>query len=452
MRRPDVLERPSIRLPVGVRDFLPRAAARRRALAEAFLGEFEHWGYERIITPAFEYADVLARGMGADARAIHFVEPATGEVVALRPDITPQVARLAATRLSDVGGPIRLSYEGSVLRLTAGARGQRELIQAGVELLDAPSPDGDAEVLSLAAAALHAAGIDEVTIDVGHVALARAAFDGLNGAARSELRSLVGKKDQDAVGRLAATLGLPPAHRKLLEALPSLWGDPQPVLARARKLAPSAEVKGALVDLERALELAGPETEARFTLDLGEVRGFEYYTGLRFAAFVPGAGDAVLLGGRYDDLVARYGRNARATGFAIDVEAVAQAQKAAGIAAPDAPPGALIVAEAVPRERAFHIARAMRAAGARVAVDLGHRRGDHEIRAYAAGVGLSVALVLSRKGARYLSVDGAEGDKALPVPADLVARAEKGEGAALSAALHLSPSRRARRVQARRST
>src|SRR5436190_14861537 len=103
-----------IRLPVGVRDFLPPAAARRRAIAEALLEEIERWGYDRIITPAFEYLDVLARGLGDGGRAaaIRFVEPATGEVVALRPDITPQVARIAATRLGESRGPIRLAYEG----------------------------------------------------------------------------------------------------------------------------------------------------------------------------------------------------------------------------------------------------------------------------------------------------------------------------------------------------
>ncbi|HYU15967.1 MAG TPA: ATP phosphoribosyltransferase regulatory subunit, partial [Candidatus Acidoferrum sp.] len=112
-----------IRLPAGVRDFLPPAAARRRALSERLLGEFESWGFERIITPLFECADVLERGLGTDARAaaIRFVEPVTGEVVALRPDITPQVARLVATRMNGTSGPIRLCYEGAVARMATGA-------------------------------------------------------------------------------------------------------------------------------------------------------------------------------------------------------------------------------------------------------------------------------------------------------------------------------------------
>ena len=116
---------------------------------------FDGWGYSRIVTPAFEVADVLERGLGKDARAaaIRFVEPGTGQIVALRPDITPQVARVVATRMRDVPRPLRLSYEGSVMRMATG-HGQRELVQAGIELMGAQSPDGDAEVLALASAVL----------------------------------------------------------------------------------------------------------------------------------------------------------------------------------------------------------------------------------------------------------------------------------------------------------
>ncbi|HET9991954.1 MAG TPA: ATP phosphoribosyltransferase regulatory subunit, partial [Kofleriaceae bacterium] len=163
---------PPIRLPSGVRDFLPRAAARRRDLAEKVMGVFEAWGYARVITPMFECADVLERGMGAGAKAaaIRFVEPGTGEIVALRPDITPQIARVVATRLADVPGPIRLCYEGAVTRL-AGDHGQREILQAGIELVDA-SDAGDAEVLAVATAVLERLQLD-AHLDLGHVAPAR---------------------------------------------------------------------------------------------------------------------------------------------------------------------------------------------------------------------------------------------------------------------------------------
>jgi len=135
-----------------MRDFPPRAAAARRRIAEALLAVFERWGYARVITPAFEYEDVLALGLGRSARdaTVRFVEPSSGRVVGLRPDITPQIARLVATRFADEPGPLRFAYEGTVVRLERGARSQRELIQTGVELLGVSAPHGDAEVIALA--------------------------------------------------------------------------------------------------------------------------------------------------------------------------------------------------------------------------------------------------------------------------------------------------------------
>jgi ATP phosphoribosyltransferase regulatory subunit len=401
-----------IRLPVGVRDFLPRAAARRRAIAEALLAEFERWGYDRIITPAFEYLDVLERGLGTDARAtaLRFVEPATGEVVALRPDITPQVARLAATRLAETDGPIRLCYEGSVLRLQPGARGQRELIQAGVELIDAPSPDGDAEAIALASAAMAAAGLDEAVLSVGHVGVARSALGGLDAALAAELGERIGKKDRLGVAALAAGARLPPRRRKLLEALPELYGPPAEVLRRARALPLDAAAKRAVDELSRALELASShDLAAALTVDLGELRGFDYYTGLRLHGYAQGPGDALLAGGRYDDLLARFGRPARAVGFAVDVEAVAESQKAREARDGQLGPrgrGALVADLSGSNGRAFRVARGLRAAGVRAAVDLASRRREEDVLAYARTARVRAAVVLDGRRARILPVDG----------------------------------------------
>ena len=324
----------SIRLPSGVRDFLPRAAARRLSLAARLGRVFEAWGYARIITPVFECADVLERGLGGDARAaaIRFVEPGTGEVVALRPDITAQVARLVATRLADHEGPVRLCYEGAVYRLSgrlADEMGQREIIQAGVELIDLPAPSGDAEVLAVASAALASASLSETRLDVGHVAPVRYVLGAVSDAMRDDLTRALAKKDRARLRSLAANL--PPAVAPLVEPLGSLWGAVEPTLARARALPWPEDVRASLdqlrVVLAKFAELVDPPLP-ELTLDLGDVRGFDYYTGVRFAGYAGGAPDAVLRGGRYDSLIGRYGRPARATGFAIDVEALAQAQRA----------------------------------------------------------------------------------------------------------------------------
>jgi ATP phosphoribosyltransferase regulatory subunit len=336
------------------------------------LAVFEAWGYARLITPMFECADVLERGLGADARAaaIRFVEPGTGEVVALRPDFTPQVARLAATRMHDLGGPVRLCYEGAVHRL-AGPRGQREILQAGVELIGASPDDGDAELIGLAAAVLGSLGIAEVRLDVGHVAPARAVLAAAEPELRARLHDALAKKDRAGVGRAAA--GLPASWRPLAEALPRLWGPAAQVLADARALAWPDEVARAI---EHVAAVVGG---AEVSIDLGEVRGFDYYTGLRLAGYARGAGDAVLRGGRYDELVGRYGPAAPAIGFAVDIEAIAQAYRAADVAIPA--PTAVLVCGA--RGPALALAAALRAAGVRAAAD--HGAGDRATYARAAG-------------------------------------------------------------------
>ena len=354
-----------IRLPSGVRDFLPRAAARRRALAERVLDVFDAWGYARIITPVFECADVLERGLGDGARAaaIRFVEPGTGEVVALRPDITAQVARLVATRLADHEEPVRLCYEGAVYRMGDEiGLGQREILQAGIELIDAPEPTGDAEVLAVAAAALAAAELPDTRLDVGHVAPARHVLARCpDDDARARLTGALAKKDRAGLRRVAA--GLPAEVAALAEALGGLWGPAQPTLARAAELPWPADVREAIGTLAAALvafgELVDPPAPP-VSVDLGDVRGLPYYTGVRFAGYAAGAPDAVLRGGRYDDLIGRYGRAARATGFAIDLEALAQAQRVTGIAPPPARPGVAVFGA-----HAAELARALRARGLR---------------------------------------------------------------------------------------
>ena len=415
-----------VRLPAGVRDFLPRAAARRRAIAERLLAAFEAWGYARIVTPVFECADVLERGLGADARAaaIRFVEPGTGEVVALRPDITPQVARLAATRLADVDGALRLCYEGAVNRLTQPGRGplaQREVLQAGVELIggaDDAVAAADAEALAVAAAALAAIDPGHVLIDVGHVAPARWVLDAV-GPARDAVAAALARKDRAGTARAVA--GAAPEVAAAAVALVGLWGPVDDALARARALPWPAEVAAALDELEAAVAAAHRLAPgARFTADLGELRGFDYYTGLRFAGYLHGAGDAVLRGGRYDQLVGRYGRPARAIGLAVDIEAVAHAQDARLVDAPAPSPGLLV--SAVDRVVAGAIAAGLRAHGLRAAVDLAGTGGDRA--AYAADTGWTHLLAIAGDGATLVSLAGGA---SAPIPADAIARAADGD-------------------------
>ena len=416
-----------VRLPAGVRDFLPRAAARRRAIAERLLASFEAWGYARIITPVFECADVLERGLGGDGRAqaIRFVEPGSGEVVALRPDFTPQVARLAATRLADTGGPLRLSYEGAVNRMSGRALAPREILQAGIELIGADGVDADAEAIALAATALAATGLPpaEIQLDLGHVAFAAEALAAADDAHRDDVATALARKDRGAIVRAAA--GESPEVAARLVALVGLWGAIDDVIARARAVPWSAPTAAALDHLaavaERVRELA---PAARLSLDLGLQRGFEYYTGVRFAGYARGAADAVVRGGRYDGLIARYGRATGAIGFAVDIEAIAGAQRAAQIAPPEPPRGALVVGPDV--RRAARIAAALRAHGVRAAAHLGAPPPP----GFAAEAGWSHVLTAGEHDASL-----AAGARVASIPVAAVTAAAAGDAAPLVAIL-----------------
>jgi ATP phosphoribosyltransferase regulatory subunit len=369
---------PSLRLPAGMRDFAPGAAAARRRIAETLLGVFARWGYARVITPAFEYEDVLALGLGTAGReaAIRFVEPSSGQVVALRPDITPQIARLIATRFRDETGPLRLCYEGTVLRMDRRARTQRELIQAGVELAGVDSPRGDAEVIALGAAALAAAGLERPTIDLGHLGLAREVLGALDlpGDALELARGRIAKKDRVGLAEVLRRARGPKAVIDFAARLPELSGPPA-ILAVALKAAPTPGIKRALQNLDSVVrELEQRRIAGILHVDLGEVRGFDYYTGIRLQGFVAGASEPVLQGGRYDGLLARYGRACPAVGFAVDVEETAGAIEAAGAPSPisvddEERVGGVLISG--PPLQALRLADELRAEGRRVAVDYG---------------------------------------------------------------------------------
>src|SRR5262249_14336088 len=283
------------------------------------------------------------------------------------------------------------------------ARGQRELTQAGVELFDAPQSEGDAEVIALAAEALAGSGIDDLTIDLGHMGFLRAALRNLP----TELREALARKDARRVERLAAAAGLPAERRKLVSALPRLRGEPQAVLREARRLA-GGLLRQALDELAQALyELKAHDVGAAITIDLGEGRGFDYYTGVRFAGFSARCGDALLTRRRYGDRCGRYGHSARATGFAVDVEAVAGALEvrgAPGQQSAPSPRGGVLVAG--PRPLAPRIAAGLRRRGQRAACDPNPDASERALRAQAAHWGYARVLLVTPRGASFLDPSG----------------------------------------------
>ncbi|HVI93218.1 MAG TPA: ATP phosphoribosyltransferase regulatory subunit [Anaeromyxobacter sp.] len=316
-------------LPSGLRDLLPDHSAHLAELSGKLHEVFTRFGYRRLFLPTLERLDVVERGLSAAALAdvMKFVEPGSGEVVAIRPDITPQIARLYAARPDALPSPARLCYDGPVLRAREARAGRpREVYQAGVELLGAGGPAADAEALVVLAKALERVGLEGAIVEVGHARFAHAVIEaaGLPPRARADAWEALGRKDELALAALARKGRGTPRARAAMPELAALYGDG--ALSRARAIVRSVPAAApALAEVTAALQRARRRGVAEVAVDLGETRGLGYYTGITFAGYAPGAGSAVATGGRYDELLARFGRPGPAIGFAVDLEFATQA-------------------------------------------------------------------------------------------------------------------------------
>jgi ATP phosphoribosyltransferase regulatory subunit len=392
-----------------MRDLLPEEAGRRRALTRRVLDHAALWGYELVTPPAFEFATVLERGLGAldPSDVLRFVEPESGEVAALRPDVTPQMARIVATRLARGPRPIRLSYEATVVRRRQGrARRHRQIAQVGVELCGLGGRDGDLEILELAAGSARAAGLDRFVIDLGHAAIARPLIHVLPMAIRSAVADALEKKDGAAIeGLVAGASAVPVDVARALIELTELEGGAADVDALHRRgrdvlaKTPAASAVDEIVELFHAAARLG-ELADRLRLDLGGVRNLAYYSGLIFQVLAPGAGEPIGGGGRYDDLLARFDAPMPAVGFALSLEAVERALEAAG--RHEGPAPRVLVALAEPDGRA--VADRLRAAGI-AAVEW--RNAGHVSFAQAMAARFSHIIGRSGPGIFAQSADGA---------------------------------------------
>ncbi len=332
-------------LPDGIEEVLPPEAARIEAARRQVLDLFQRWGYEFVVTPHIEYLESLLTGAGQDLdlRTFKVIDPQTGRQMGFRADITPQVARIDAHTLRREG-PNRLCYAGSVLHAQPRAlTTSRSPIQLGAELYGDASPASDVEVISLLLEMLELAAVPDVHIDLGHVGiyrgLARAA--NLSGEVEQQLFDALQRKAVDEVAAL--TENVPADLQKMLRALAELCGEREVLdLAQACLVEAPEDVHLALDELiaiADTLERRYPEVPLYF--DLGELRGYHYHTGVVFAAFVPGVGQSIAQGGRYDDIGADFGRARPATGFSTDLKtlvtlgAMQLDEPEAGVWAPD---------------------------------------------------------------------------------------------------------------------
>ena len=348
--------------------FVGEEARRRRRIEETVVSVFEGWDYEEIIPPLFDYADVFA-GEALAPKTYSFVGR-DGNVLALRPDFTSLLAKIAAGRLRDRKAPLRLYYSGEVVRYEPVKAGrQSELHQMGLEHLGGEARAADAEVLAIAAECLERLGARGLVLALGHVGVFNGLVEGagLDAERLEALRERVESKDPAGVRRALEGPALPAPTAAALERLTAMAGGLEILDEAARAFASCAAARPRRSDELRAV--AGALRTAgladRLAVDLGEVRGLDYYTGLVFRVFAPGLGFEVGGGGRYDTLLARFGRPLPAVGFMLGLDRVALLLERQG-AAPEAAPSPAVNVHGEDLGAALAEARARRASGTRV--------------------------------------------------------------------------------------
>jgi ATP phosphoribosyltransferase regulatory subunit len=307
--------------PPGALDLTGDAARRRRALQRAAVAVLERAGYEELLPPTFEYEDVFLRagGTGVAERLLRFPDR-DGRILALRYDFTSSIARIASTTFAGARLPLRLSYSGRVYRQEPERGGRpRETLQVGAELLGEASLEADVEIVRLTLDLIRGAGLTDFQVNLGHVGVLAPGLAALEEPLRAQVRRWIDRKDRGGLTRALAGRG---GDAATLLRLPFVIGRREAVeTALAATPAPAVAGLRHLLALDDALT---PTERSHVVYDLGEVRGLDYYTGVHFEVYVSGAGRAAGAGGRYDELMGRFGRPMPAVGVSLDLDAIAE--------------------------------------------------------------------------------------------------------------------------------
>jgi ATP phosphoribosyltransferase regulatory subunit len=288
-------------IPSGTRDVLPDEMRELRTIEAALRQTFERWGYGEISTPALEYEDTLARADVGDAKPTYRLFDEHGDVLVLRSDMTVPIARVVGTRYATAPTPLRFFYLAHAYRGVRPQRGQpREFLQGGIELVGSPSPDGTIECLTMLCASLYPALLDAVGVDR---------------EARAGVLHELYTQDFAGLERKVGALGLDTDAAHLLVSLPQVRGEVEVLDGLA-----GCPADAALASIRAVIDGLEPGVRERILVDLGLARALGYYTGAVFEVYDPALGVPLGGGGRYDDLLGRFGRPLPAVGFAINVE------------------------------------------------------------------------------------------------------------------------------------
>lgn len=385
-------------LPKGVTDFLPEQAESITRIETMLGNTFELWGFRKIIPPLLEFEDMLAIGVDESLRekSFRFEDRQSNRLIAIPPDITPQVARIEAMRMNGYPLPHRLYYNGRVLRHVQSQSGRsREIFQSGVELIGLDSPEADAEMIAMSAEVLQKLGFDSFKIDLGQVEFYRGIMSELplDQSAVLHIQEAVGKKDVSTVTALLEKLAISDRTKNEICALPRMFGGIE-VLEKASATVTNDRSRRALDNLGKVVDiLAIHGIAAQLTIDLGEIRGLAYHSGVTFEGFVPHVGEPVCGGGRYDGLMGRYGKDLPATGFAFNILGLLQATEKNGSLMPAERLSFLIFNNRSDRREALQLASSLRSQGYPVTRDIIRRDLEQSIH-YAERSSISHVVVV----------------------------------------------------------
>lgn len=315
------------KVPKGLRDLLPGEVKVRRLMEQKIAALFMSYGYREIMTPTFEYLDVIEGGAGNSIRKdLYLLVDREGEILSLRPEMTVAIARLAATYLQEEFLPQRLYYSANVFRHVQPHLAQyREFWQMGIELLGAPGIWADAEIITIAIKSMRALGLDDIKISLNQIEIFNSLLADCNLAPehREIIRKQIEEKDLVALNRTLENLPVSDELKESIAMLPVLHGGLDilnriPYLQKNRR---ASQAAGELQKVCEALRVSG--VIGSIVVDMGVLRGLDYYTGIVFEGYSPNLGYGLLGGGRYDRLLGQFGFESPATGFAMGLDRLA---------------------------------------------------------------------------------------------------------------------------------
>lgn len=400
--------------PEGVRDIYNQECAKKMVLQENLQNILKQYGFHAIQTPTFEFFDIFSREIGTTpSKALYKFFDREGNTLVLRPDITPSVARSVTKYFAKEEMPLRLWYQGNTFINNSSLQGRlKESTQLGAELIGEPSVDGDAEIIALVVGMLKAAGLKEFQVSIGHVdvwkGLVRAA--GLFGETVEELSQLIANKNFFGVEELVEPLAMEEDLKELFRMLGDICDNGEE-LSRALKLAERYPViQGAikrLMDLYELLRYYG--VEKYVSIELGMSSGYRYYTGIIFAGYTFGSGEPIVKGGRYDDLLPYFGKNAPSIGFAVTVDQLMAALTRQKIRIPVENRCKLLVYHESRRQDAILRAKELRLGGEEVALLLWEKdKKECDYEAYARRFDYTETIFLEESGRTFSRRVGAD--------------------------------------------